>query len=95
MGATLTPSAGTRFLGNHTPQPEATRQAVNEWIRGSGAYDNVVDADVVLRDPAQPTRLRADHASSDFIHPNDRGYRAIADAVDVSMLRRARQSGAR
>jgi lysophospholipase L1-like esterase len=95
IGVTLTPIEDATFQGYYTPEHEAARQAINEWIRRSGSYDAVVDADAALRDPARPSRLRADYASSDFIHPNDQGYRAIADAFDVSSLRRGRRPDAR
>jgi lysophospholipase L1-like esterase len=66
---------------------EEKRQAVNHWIRTSGAYDAVIDFEAVLRDPTHPTRLRADFDSGDHVHPNDQGYRALAEAVDLKLFR--------
>jgi lysophospholipase L1-like esterase len=86
-GATLTPVGASVFPGVFTPENEAKRQAVNHWIRTSGAFDAVVDFDAVVRDPADPTRLRAAYSSDDGIHPNDAGYEAMADAIDPSLLR--------
>jgi lysophospholipase L1-like esterase len=87
-GATLFPAEGYPFPGFWTPVMEEKRQAVNHWIRTSGAYDAVIDFDMVLRDPAQPTRMRAEYDSGDKVHPNDVGYRAMADAIDLRLFRR-------
>jgi len=63
------------------------RQAVNQWIRTSRAFDGVIDFDKVLRDPAQPNRLLPAYNSDDGIHPNDAGYLAMANAIDLSLFR--------
>lgn len=85
MGGTLLPMGG---LWLHNPQTEALRQTVNAWIRTSGAFDAVVDFDAVTRDPANPQRLRPDYDSGDFIHPNDAGNAAMADAIDLGVFAR-------
>jgi lysophospholipase L1-like esterase len=85
MGATLTPMGG---LWLHNPATEALRQEVNAWIRSSGKYDALVDFDAVTRDPAQPQRLRPEHDSGDFIHPNDAGNAAMAEAIDITAFTR-------
>ena len=46
----------------------------------------MVDIDAALRDPASPRRLAAHFDSGDHLHPNDAGYAAIANAVDLRML---------
>jgi lysophospholipase L1-like esterase len=83
IGATLQPSRGAHY---YTPGGNAVRQAVNAWIRGSGAFDGVADFDRVLRDPADPDRLAPAYDSGDHLHPNDAGYRAVAGAVDLRPL---------
>ena len=75
IGATVTP-------GNLTDANEAARQTVNEWIRTSGAYDAVVDFDAVVRDPADPRRVRAEWDAG-FAHLNDAGYAAMAAAIPL------------
>jgi len=57
------------------------------WIRTSKAYDAVIDLDKVLRDPAHPTRIQPAYDSGDHAHPNDAGYRAMAEAIDLSLFR--------
>jgi lysophospholipase L1-like esterase len=87
IGGTITPIEDTTFVGYYTPANEAARQAVNQWIRTSHAYDAVVDFDALLRDPARPTRLQLPYAASDFIHPNDAGYRLMANAISLDLFR--------
>ena len=81
------PVEGYPFPGFWTPDLEAKRQAVNQWIRTSNAYDAVIDFDKVLRDPSHPSRLLPAYDSGDHVHPNDTGYRAMADAIDLSLFR--------
>jgi lysophospholipase L1-like esterase len=63
------------------------RQAVNHWIRTSGAFDAVIDFDAVTRDPADPTRFLPAYDSGDHLHPNDAGYAAMGRAVPLSLFR--------
>ncbi len=85
IGATMTPIGGSKY---DTPDAEAKRQAVNEWIRTGGAFDGVVDFDRTVRDPADPSRFLPAYDSGDHLHPNDIGYQAMADAVDLNLLYR-------
>ncbi len=82
-GATIMPVEG---VATYTESGESVRQAVNQWIRTSGAFDAVIDFDALTRDPANPKRLRSEFDSGDHVHPNDAGNRAMADAIDVSTL---------
>src|SRR5262245_655480 len=84
--ATLTPIEGSGYFA---PATEAKRQAVNAWIRGSGAYDAVIDFDLVTRDPGQPTRFLPAYDSGDHLHPGDAGYQAMADAIDLRLFQPA------
>jgi len=79
-GATLPPFESSPY---YTSAREAIRQAVNGWIRGSGAFDGVIDFDVLLRDPARPARLLPAWDSGDHLHPNDAGYQRMANAVPL------------
>lgn len=82
-GATVTPFEGS-FI--YSDQGEAIRDAVNQWIRTGGEYDAVVDFDHVLADPADPDRIRPNYDSGDALHPNDAGFQAMANAIDLSSL---------
>jgi lysophospholipase L1-like esterase len=89
IGATLTPveRSVSSFPNYFTPENEVKRQAINRWIRTTRTLDGVVDFDAVLRDPAHPTFLRQEYSSVDGLHPNDAGYQAMANAIDLSLLR--------
>ncbi len=82
-GATLTPYEGAAYF---SPEGEAKRQALNQWIRTSGAYDGVIDFDQVTRDPAAPTKFLPAYDSGDHLHPGDAGYKAMGDAVDLALF---------
>ena len=65
---------------------EAIREALNNWIRTGGAFDAVVDFEAATRDPNDPKRIRPEFDPGDHLHPNDAGYRAMAEAVDLSIF---------
>lgn len=89
LGATLTPYEGADY---YSEDGEATRQEVNRWIRTSGAFDGVLDFDDAVRDPDHPGRFRQSCDSGDHLHPSAIGYKAMADRIDLSVLRRAEGS---
>jgi lysophospholipase L1-like esterase len=84
FGATLTPYEGA---GYYSPEGEAKRQALNDWIRTSGEYDGVIDFDAVTRDPASPGKFAAFADSGDHLHPGDAGYKAMGEAVDLALFK--------
>ena len=83
FGATLTPYEGAAYA---TPEGEAKRQALNEWIRTSKAYDGVVDFDAAVRDPGSLTKIQQQFNPGDNLHMNDAGYKAMADAIDLRLF---------
>jgi lysophospholipase L1-like esterase len=83
LGATLTPFWGAAY---YTDVGEAKRQALNEWIRTGKAYDGVVDFDKATRDPSDPKKLLAAYDSCDHLHPSDAGYKAMAEAIELSLF---------
>lgn len=87
IGTTITPFEGVDVPGYWTESKEAVRQDVNKWIRTSKAFDAVIDFDAIVRDPDHPTRLAPKFAAKDHLHPNDAGYKAIADAIDLESLK--------
>jgi len=82
-GGTITPFAGSFY---DRPEREEARQTVNRWIRTGGAYDAVIDFDAAVRDPADPSRLLPAADTGDHLHPNEAGYRMMADAVDLALF---------
>lgn len=81
---TVLPYRGAAYFRE---EGEAVRAAVNAWIRTNREADGVVDFDKAVRDPKEPTRMRADLQSGDWLHPNDAGYRAMGDAVPLALFR--------
>jgi lysophospholipase L1-like esterase len=82
-GGTLTPYQGS---SNHSSSGEAVREAVNQWIRSSGAFDAVIDFDAAVAAPGNPQRLNPAYDSGDHLHLDDSGYEAMADAIDLTRI---------
>jgi lysophospholipase L1-like esterase len=84
FGGTLTPFQGAFY---YSARGEAKREAVNQWIRTSRAFDGVIDFDAAVRDPASPLQLLPAYDSGDHLHPNDTGYQAMAGAINLAIFR--------
>jgi lysophospholipase L1-like esterase len=63
------------------------RLEVNEWIRGSGEFDAVIDFEAAIRDEANPRVMRTEYDSGDKLHPGDAGYKRMADSIDTALFR--------
>ena len=81
---TILPCKGEAFC---PASVDAQRQIVNTWIRGNKVADGVVDFDKVTHNPADPAAILPAYNSGDHLHPNDAGYKAMAEAVDLAALR--------
>jgi lysophospholipase L1-like esterase len=86
FGATITPFEGTVFPGYFTPEKEAKRKAVNEWIRTGRAFDGVIDFEKAIRDPQNPNRVLPAYDGGDHLHPGDAGYQAMGAAIDLRLF---------
>lgn len=87
IGSTIGPYAGTVYPGYDTEEGQAIRAEVNTWLLGTDhPFDAIIDIAAAVADPDQPTRIRDDYNSGDGLHVNDAGAKAIADAVDLSLL---------
>lgn len=85
VGATITPGGGC-LCGHGTLRANRVRQVVNRWIRSTNTFDGVADFDAATRDQRHPRRLNPLYDRGDHLHLNDRGYRALAEAVDLRQL---------
>ena len=74
------------MLGAYTPEGEAKRVAVNQWIRTAGAFDAVIDFDLALRDPDHVHRMLPIYDIGDHLHPGDIGYNRMGDVIDLSLF---------
>jgi lysophospholipase L1-like esterase len=82
-GATLNPFGGAAYYND---AGEQMRKAVNAFTQTSGVFDGVIDFDRVTRDPEHPERLLPAYDSGDHLHPNDAGYKVMADAIDLKLF---------
>jgi lysophospholipase L1-like esterase len=84
LGGALTPYVGSGYY-HPGPRSEADRERLNAWIRMSGAFDDVIDFDKMLRDSAHPDRLAPDADSGDHLHPGPEGYRSMGEGVPLNL----------
>ena len=87
FGGTITPFEGTTIPGYYSPEKEVKRLAVNAWIRSSNAFDSVIDFEKAIADPAHPARMLPAYDSGDRLHPNDAGYKAMGEAINLALFR--------
>jgi len=92
IAGTILPFEGTN-LGAIAPayysaEKDARRRAINDAIRKGGTYDGVIDFEAAVRDSSQPLQILARYKAADNLHLTDAGYKAMADAVNLSLLRR-------
>jgi lysophospholipase L1-like esterase len=87
FGGTITPFENETFmLGAWSPEKEAKRVSVNEWMRTSHAFHAVIDFDKELRDPGHPTRMLPIYDNGDHLHPGDVGYNRMGDVIDLGLF---------
>jgi len=82
-GGLLLPYQGAGYA---SPEGEQVRQAVNNWIRTPGNFDGFIDFATPTADPANPLAFAAQFNDGDKLHPNDAGYQAMADAINLDMV---------
>ncbi len=85
FGGTITPYGKSAYY-HPGPLEEDDRQKINAWIRTPGHFDGVIDFDKVLRDAEHPDQLAGMYDSGDHLHPSPAGYKAMADAVPLSLF---------
>ena len=82
---TITAFEGTN--GDHDDSDwEETQRTVNEWIRTTHDIDGFADFDASIRNPSRLARLLPEYDSGDHLHPNDAGYKAMADSIDLALF---------
>jgi lysophospholipase L1-like esterase len=84
FGGTLTPAEGNPYPF-YKPYDESKRQAINQFIHKSGAFDAVIDFAAAVSDPADPAHWKAG-LSADSLHPSDAGAEAMGGAIDLSLF---------
>ncbi|WP_072751213.1 GDSL-type esterase/lipase family protein [Rhodococcus maanshanensis] len=86
LGTLLPASNSVTHGALSIPPAEPVRARINSWIRSQRLSDSVIDFDAALRDPDNHSILDRRYASTDNLHPNPGGYKAMAAAVDIAKL---------
>lgn len=84
-GGTITPIQKSFYYKDFREQ---ARQKVNNWIRNSSAFDAVIDFAKVLESPEEPNVIAKNLQSGDYLHPNEKGYEVMGEAVDLSLFKK-------
>ena len=83
IATTLNPFGGA---GYYNTEGEQIRKTVNTFLRTSKAFDGVIDFDKITQDPSHPENLLPTYDSGDHLHPNDAGYKAMGDSIDLNLF---------
>ena len=92
IGATIV-SALNSTPAQGTPEVDAKRKSINQFIRTGGVFDGVADFDGATLDVQTGTLKPKFQPSSstggpgDRLHPNRAGYQAMANSIDLALLR--------
>jgi lysophospholipase L1-like esterase len=83
MVCTIMPVEGSYA---YSPTIEATRLAVNTFIRMNRLFDSTCDFDKLIRDPADPHRMLPAYDGGDHLHPSPAGLRAMGELINLNAL---------
>ena len=90
VGATLPPFEGalqdTPIDNYYSDEKNQLRLALNEWIKNSLTFDEVIDFDSILRNSEASNRIAPMYDSGDHLHPGDAGNKAMAYGFEVKVL---------
>ena len=76
----------TQGAGDRTQQGDR-REAYNAYVLSAGSgCDGVIDQAAATSNPSDPTMYPPAYDSGDHLHPNDAGYQAIANAVNLNLF---------
>jgi lysophospholipase L1-like esterase len=89
IGVTIVPRHNVAPVAGNTGWNDAktkVRNEVNAWIRGSGAFNAVIDFDHVVRSTTNPDLLHVTYNCGDGIHPSPLGYFQMGKSVDLNLF---------
>lgn len=66
---------------------QEARSIVNEWIRSGKSFDAVIDFDKVMESNTESQSILPDMHDNDFLHPNEKGYRRLGEAIDLGLFK--------
>ncbi len=81
-GATILPFNGSVY---YNPFSDSCRNTVNQWIRTSGYYDDVIDFDKVVRSSSDTTRLISSYLN-DGLHPDVALYSKMGHEINLDLF---------
>jgi lysophospholipase L1-like esterase len=84
FGGTLTPFKGAAYW---SPAAEKKREAVNSWILHRHGFDGVINFAKATQDRFDPLYFNPAFNSGDNLHPNDAGYEAMGNAINLALLK--------
>ncbi|WP_067533826.1 GDSL-type esterase/lipase family protein [Nocardia crassostreae] len=82
---TIGPFGGAIYPGLNVAEGIPVRREVNAWLRATDVFDAVFDVAAAVEDPERPDFTRPEF-DSDGMYLNDAGHRAMAGAVDLSVV---------
>jgi lysophospholipase L1-like esterase len=85
--STIMPYKGAAYGNYWSAQGEDLRNQINTWIIHNNDADGVIDFAKAVADPNDAEKLAPRFDSGDALHPNDLGFQAMADAIDLKLLR--------
>lgn len=80
---TLLPIFGWR---TYNEDRDKMRCEFNQWLMSSPIFDGCVDFDAAVRDAENPAAFAPGFDSGDHLHPSEKAYEAMANAVPVELL---------
>ena len=80
---TLLPIFGWR---TYNEDRDKMRCEFNKWLMSSPLFDGCVDFDAAVRDAEKPEAFAPGFDSGDHLHPSEKAYEAMANAVPVELL---------
>ncbi len=69
------------------PYKQQARDIVNEWIRAKGNFDAVIDFDKEMVSGIGSKTILSDMHDGDFLHPNEKGYQRMGEAIDLNLFK--------
>ena len=83
---TIMPFEGSVRPAEAQPAREAIRLAVNQWMLSQHEAEGIIDFARSVADASHPARFAPRFDSGDHLHPNDAGYKAMADDIDLHLF---------
>lgn len=84
-GATISPFKSSFY---YTPEKEACRIAVNNWIRTSKKFDGVIDMEKGICSANDTTIMDSTLHDNDFLHPNAAGHHALGSYINLDLFKK-------